>query len=86
MATMVGAAYVYVARLTMTYHDVFGRKHATIADLDSLQRWHLAEPLEGSAVDLEDLERASSTARVAAIQGAQAVTARSKPGRPRLRR
>ena len=69
---MFGSAYIYLGRLTLTYQDIFGRKHACIADFDTLERWHIHPHLEDIATDLEDLEQAIADARLAAIRAQRA--------------
>lgn len=46
----------YLCRVTTTYHDVFGRKHASIFDVDSQYRWRMVACLENIKIDLFDLE------------------------------
>ncbi len=46
-----------IARLTLTYRDVFGCKHASMVDYTSMQRWENAVFLPNITQDLEDLER-----------------------------
>ena len=45
----------YVARLTLTYRDVFGRKHASIYDHTDRHRWTFVVHLDDIRNDLEDL-------------------------------
>ena len=52
----------YVWRLTLTYHDIFGRKHASIFDalMDSEEKryeWHAHALIPGIEHDLDELER-----------------------------
>ena len=47
--------YAYVARLTITYTDVFGRKHASIYDHTNQHRWKFVVHLDDICNDLEDL-------------------------------
>lgn len=42
-------------RLALTYHDVFGRKHASIFDLTHLDAWECVEIIPDIPVDLDDL-------------------------------
>lgn len=46
-----------VARLTLTYSDIFGRKHAAIYDLTSQMQWELVDYLRNIPEDLGGLER-----------------------------
>ena len=45
----------YVARLTLTYRDVFGRKHASIYDHTNQHRWKFVVHLDDIRNDLEDM-------------------------------
>jgi hypothetical protein len=45
----------YVARLTLTYRDVFGRKHASIYDHTDRHRWKFVVHLDDIRNDLEDM-------------------------------
>lgn len=45
------------ARLTITYHDVYGRKHASVFDFTDLGRWHGVRFLIDVPKDIEDLDR-----------------------------
>lgn len=56
MDLVLGRAPIVEARLTLTYRDVFGRKHAAIFDYTSLQRWENAVFLAGIPSDLADLD------------------------------
>jgi hypothetical protein len=47
--------YANVARLTLTYTDVFGRKHASIYDHTDWHRWKFVVHLEDIRNDLEDI-------------------------------
>lgn len=51
-----GKPYV-VARLTLTYRDIFGRKHASISDYHDLYGWQPVVFLSDISDDLEDLDR-----------------------------
>lgn len=46
-----------VGRCTLTYHDVFGRKHAGIFDYTDLGDWRTVAFLHDIPMDLEDLDR-----------------------------
>lgn len=46
-----------VARLTLTYTDIFGRKHAAIYDLTDQMQWESVAYLRNIASDLGELER-----------------------------
>ena len=46
-----------IARLTLTYSDIFGRKHAAIYDLTTQMQWEHVAYLRDIADDLGDLER-----------------------------
>ncbi len=46
-----------VARLTLTYTDIFGRKHAAIYDLTAQMAWENVDYLRNLTHDLGDLER-----------------------------
>ena len=54
---MIGAIPWYIARLTLTYKDVFGRKHAAMFDYSSQERWENAVFLDNVEHDLADLDR-----------------------------
>ncbi len=47
--------YEYVARLTLTYRDVFARKHASIYDHTDRHRWKFVAHLDDIRNDLEDM-------------------------------
>jgi hypothetical protein len=47
--------YAYVARLTLTYTDVFGRKHASIYDHTDRHRWKFVAHLDDIRDGLEDI-------------------------------
>jgi len=51
----VDGKYAYVARLTLTYTDVFGRKHASIYDHTDRHRWKFVAHLDDIRDDLEDI-------------------------------
>jgi hypothetical protein len=46
-----------VARLTLTYSDIFGRKHAAVYDFTAQNQWETVAYLRNIAKDLSDLER-----------------------------
>jgi len=46
----------YVARLTLTYRDVFGKKHASIYDHTNRHRWKFVVHLDDIRNDLEDMQ------------------------------
>jgi hypothetical protein len=46
-----------VARLTLTYTDIFGRKHAAIYDLTAQMEWENVDYLRNLTHDVGDLER-----------------------------
>lgn len=46
-----------IARLTLTYSDIFGRKHAAIYDLTAQMQWENVDYLRDIPADLGDLER-----------------------------
>lgn len=46
-----------IARLTLTYSDIFGRKHAAIYDLTAQMQWELVDYLRNVSDNLGDLER-----------------------------
>lgn len=46
-----------VERLTLTYHDVFGLKHASIFDRTHLQAWEFVALLLNIPKDIADMER-----------------------------
>lgn len=52
---MAGAPWI-VARLTVTYHDVFGRKHAALFDYTAMPAWSVVAFLEDISHDLLDLD------------------------------
>lgn len=47
-----------VARLTLSYHDVFGLKHASIFDLTTTGVWVCVDVRKGISKDLSDLDAA----------------------------
>ncbi len=51
----VDGRYAYIARLTLTYRDVFGRKHASIYDHTDRHRWKFVVHLDDIRNDLEDM-------------------------------
>jgi hypothetical protein len=53
---MIGSADMFVARMTITYHDVFERKHSSTYDFDVLGRWFSRGYQEDIPQDLWDLE------------------------------
>jgi len=69
---MLGAADHFLARLTMTYHDVLGRRHSGTYDADVLSRWLSRSYREGIATDLWDIESDLGASRVEAARGARA--------------
>lgn len=46
-----------IARYTITYHDIFGRRHASIYDYDAQHRWRSVAFLSNIPQDLEELNR-----------------------------
>jgi hypothetical protein len=67
-------------RLTLTYSDVFGRKHAAIFDFTPQRRWELVAYLRDIPEDLADIEKRAASrfsrssapeSRAATPQGAQ---------------
>ena len=54
-----GVTPYIVARLTITYHDIFGRKHASIFDYTSQEEWLSVDEgfFPSIPQDLKDLER-----------------------------
>lgn len=52
-----GGTYVMLGRLTMTYSDIYDRKHAAVWDLDTQQHWHLIAYRDDIPKDLDDLQR-----------------------------
>ncbi len=44
-----------MCRVTMTYQDIFHRKHASIYDLAFRQRWHVVALIDDIISDLDDL-------------------------------
>lgn len=54
-----GRAPTYHARLTLTYKDVFERKHAMIFDLTSEKVWKLVAFEQDVSMDLAELDRAA---------------------------
>ncbi len=63
-ATSLEGALWRIARITITYHDIAGRKYASIFDWVRNRGWHMVEVLRNIDCDLHDLEgynRASST-------------------------
>lgn len=46
----------YIARITTTYQDIYGRKHASIFDADDIGRLKQVDFLENIDKDLRDLE------------------------------
>lgn len=47
--------YIALGRLTVTYSDVYARKHAAVWDLDNQQNWHFVASREDIPADLDDL-------------------------------
>lgn len=45
----------YMCRVTITYHDIFHRKHASIYDLAFRQRWQVVALIDDIVSDLDDL-------------------------------
>jgi hypothetical protein len=45
----------YICRVTMTYQDIFHRKHASIYDLAFQQRWQVVALIDDIKNDLGDL-------------------------------
>lgn len=45
-----------IARVTITYHDIAGRKYASIFDWVHNRGWHMVEVMPGIDRDLHDLE------------------------------
>jgi len=45
----------YICRITITYQDIFHRKHASIYDLAFLQRWQVVALIDDIVSDLDDL-------------------------------
>jgi hypothetical protein len=60
-----GAVIQILARLTMTYHDIFGRKHSSTYDCDVLGRWISRGYKEDIPQDLGDFEASVGTERLA---------------------
>ncbi|MGZ6375557.1 MAG: hypothetical protein ACXWPI_12660 [Ktedonobacterales bacterium] len=54
---MKAATPTILARYTITYHDIFGRRHAAIYDYDSQHRWRSVAFLTNIPQDLEELNR-----------------------------
>jgi len=54
-ALLAGAAW-YVLRLTLTYRDIFRRKHAAIFDYTRMGQWETVAIIENIPKDLLDLE------------------------------
>lgn len=57
----VGRGYNIIARLTLTYQDIFGFKHAGIFDYIDLYGWQHVASLAKIQVDLEDLQHQRDT-------------------------
>ena len=53
---MLAGKYNIVGRLTLTYSDVFGRRHAAIFDYIDIHGWQLAEFAADLEENLEDLD------------------------------
>jgi len=45
----------YICRVTITYHDIFHRKHTSIYDLAFQQRWQVVALIDDIENDLDDL-------------------------------
>ncbi|SRR6266567_1730280 len=45
----------YICRVTITYHDIFRRKHASIYDLAFPQKWQVVALIDDLISDLDDL-------------------------------
>jgi len=56
---LLGPKAVIDGRLTLTYRDVYGAKHATVLDYSSLQRWEDGVYIPDVEKDLVDLEAAA---------------------------
>lgn len=52
---LLDTAYI-VGRLTMTYHDVYGRKHASVFDFTDLGLWECVRVVRDIPKDIEDLD------------------------------
>lgn len=52
-----------IARLTLTYHDVFNRKHASIYDYHSQFKWRVKVHLTNIAFDLRELDRQTTATK-----------------------
>jgi hypothetical protein len=52
---MVMGRYNIIARLTVTYEDVFKRKHAAVFDYIDVLGWYCVGLFEGTDPDLEGL-------------------------------
>lgn len=53
------------ARLTLTYHDIFGRKFASIYDYQNVLGWICVEHIEGIEQDLHELNEQEPMAQTA---------------------
>jgi hypothetical protein len=54
-----GGQYNFLARLTLTYGDIFMRKHAAVYDYIDLYGWQCVALLADVATDLEDIDQAA---------------------------
>lgn len=77
-----GGKYNVLARLTLTYQDIFRRKHAATFDYIDLYGWQCVALLSDIAKDLEDVNSQVAEARYAAVRNAAnvLVPSVSEPG------
>ena len=64
-AMVIGTATWYVLRLTLTYRDIFDRKHVAIFDYKSGVGWETVAIRSGIAKDLHALQEAANAAALA---------------------
>ena len=66
-ATSLEGALWTIARVTITYHDIAGRKYASIFDWVHNRGWHTVEVLRDIDRDLHDLEGYSRTVPASSV-------------------
>jgi hypothetical protein len=72
---MMGGHYTVVARLTLTYQDVFMRKHAAVYDYIDLYGWQCVALMSDVPQDLEDMSQEVDAEFEAAVKEARAQAA-----------
>jgi len=72
---MIGGKYSAVARLTLTYQDIFMRKHAAVFDYIDIYGWQCVVLIPDVPRDLEDISQELDAKREEAIKQARAQAA-----------